>query len=236
MIVAIRVLACVLALGLSAGVVGNAYALERAEPQLYVLQLIDQGGVSLPLVAPVPNKALSDAGLSTRPTKAFEALRARSSKAYGATSLRLDSATKATLIIDRVADADQVIAEVFWTLAAQGFNELTAEQSAENAARQQELQRQLSLRGQPLNEITGLMSGSQIQLPQFQNFSGQQVQAAPIFAAAQAQAQNNQQNYGVAQSGRNAMISGLYGLAGTGAKAAMGMPGGQTPYPIPGWT
>ena len=107
---------------------------------------------------------------------------------------------------------------------AQGFNELTAEQSAENAARQQELLRQLSLRGQPLNEITGLMSGSQIQLPQFQSFSGQQVQAAPLFAAAQAQAQNDMQNYGVAQSGKNAMISGLYGALGMGASAAMGTP------------
>ena len=110
---------------------------------------------------------------------------------------------------------------------AQGFNELTSEQGAENSARSAELQRQLAMRGQPLNEITGLMSGSQIQLPQFQNFQGQQVQAAPIFQAAQAQGQNDMNQYGVAQSGKNAMISGLYGVAGMGARGFMGTPMGQ---------
>ncbi len=104
----------------------SALALERPEPQLYVLTLVDQGGVSLAMVVPTPNKSLSEAGISTRPTRAFEALRARSPKAYGVTSLRIDSATKATLVIDKVADADQVLAEVFWTLAAQGFSELSA--------------------------------------------------------------------------------------------------------------
>lgn len=105
----------------------------------------------------------------------------------------------------------------------QGFNELTAEQSAENAARASDWQRQLATRQQPLNEITGLMSGSQIQLPQFQNFQGQQVQTSPIFQAAQAQNQSDMNQFGIAQSGKNAMISGLYGLAGAGVKGATGM-------------
>jgi hypothetical protein len=90
-----------------------------------------------------------------------------------------------------------------------------------NAAQQAELQRQLALRQQPLNEITGLMSGSQIQLPQFQQYTGQNVAPAPTFAATQAQGQNAMQQYGIQQSGSNANTAGLYGLGG----AALGAGG-----------
>ena len=84
-----------------------------------------------------------------------------------------------------------------------------------NAAQQAELQRQLALRQQPLNEITGLMSGSQIQLPQFQQYTGQNVAPAPTFAATQAQAQNAMNQYGIQQAGANAQTAGLYGLGGS---------------------
>ena len=97
-----------------------------------------------------------------------------------------------------------------------------------NAAQQAELQRQLALRQQPLNEITGLMSGSQIQLPQFQQYTGQNVAPAPTFAATQAQGQNAMQQYGIAQSGANANTSGLYGLGGA-ALGAGGLYAGLRP-------
>jgi hypothetical protein len=84
-----------------------------------------------------------------------------------------------------------------------------------NAAQQAELQRQLALRQQPLNEITGLMSGSQIQLPQFQQYTGQNVAPAPTFAATQAQGQNAMTQYGIQQSAANAETAGLYGLGGS---------------------
>jgi hypothetical protein len=129
---------------------------------------------------------------------------------------------------------------------AQGFGELqqqanlanTAQaqvqnqglQSAQfgNAAQQAELQRQLALRQQPLNEITGLMSGSQIQLPQFQQYTGQNVAPAPTFAATQAQGQNAMTQYGTQQSGANANTAGLYGLGGA-ALGAGGLYAGLRP-------
>jgi HEAT repeat protein len=101
-------------------------AAEKAEAMLYVLEPVDHNGVTVPMIVPVGNKALADSGPSMRPTKAFEALRARAPKAYGATSLRLESGTKATLVLDKVADADQVVAEVYWNLVAMGFTELMA--------------------------------------------------------------------------------------------------------------
>jgi HEAT repeat protein len=101
-----------------------ARAVERAEALIYVLQVVDVGGVVVPAIVPEARPGLSDSGPGSRPQKAFEALRARSPKAYGATSLRINSATSATIVLDKVADADQVLAEVYWTLASMGFTEV----------------------------------------------------------------------------------------------------------------
>ena len=83
-----------------------------------------------------------------------------------------------------------------------------------NSASAQELQKQLALRNQPLNEITGLMSGSQLQMPQFQGYNPTSIAPAPVFAGAQAQGNANMQNYGIQQSGANATTSGLFSIAG----------------------
>jgi len=86
-----------------------------------------------------------------------------------------------------------------------------------NTAQQQSLAQQLQMRQQPLNEITGLMSGSQIQMPQFQGYAGSNIAPAPIFGAAQAQQQNAMDQYGIASSNVNAQNAGMYGLLGAGA-------------------
>jgi hypothetical protein len=105
--------------------------------------------------------------------------------------------------------------------AAQQLRYQQALQNAQfgNTAQSQSLQQQLALRNQPLNEITGLMSGSQINMPQFQGYQGQTIAPAPIFAGAQAAGQNALQQYGIQQSGANAETSGLFGLAAAGAMA-----------------
>jgi hypothetical protein len=83
-----------------------------------------------------------------------------------------------------------------------------------NSAATQDLQTQLALRNQPLNEITGLMSGSQLQMPQFQGYNPTSIAPAPVFAGAQAQGAADMQKYGIQQSGANATTSGLFNLAG----------------------
>lgn len=104
---------------------------------------------------------------------------------------------------------------------AQGFNEQQAAMAAQNAAQQQELQRQAYLRQQPLNEITGLMSGSQIMMPQFQGYQGPQIAPPPIFAGAQAAGQAAMNQYGIQSANANAQNAGLYNLLGSGAMLAM---------------
>lgn len=108
---------------------------------------------------------------------------------------------------------------------AQGFNEATGQMGTQNAAQQAEMQRQAYLRQQPLNEITGLMSGSQIQMPQFQGYQGSSIAPPPIMAGAQAQGQANMNQYGIQSANVNAQNAGLYGLLGAGATLGL-MPGG----------
>ena len=103
---------------------------------------------------------------------------------------------------------------------AAGLSEEQVKLATQNAAQQQELQRQAYLRQQPLNEITGLMSGSQIQMPQFQGYQGPTVAPPPIFAGTQAQGAANMQNYGIESANVNAQNAGLYNLLGQGGMAA----------------
>jgi hypothetical protein len=102
----------------------------------------------------------------------------------------------------------------------QAFNQALSAAQFGNTAQQQALQQQLLLRAQPLNEIIGLMGGSQIQMPQFGGYQPTQVTPAPIFGAAQAAGQNAMQQYGIQQAGINAQMQGLGMLAGSALRYA----------------
>jgi len=102
---------------------------------------------------------------------------------------------------------------------AQGYNQELQSGQFTNTAIQQLLAKASGLRAQPLNEISGLMSGSQIQMPQFQGYQGSNIAPAPIFAGAQAAGQGAIDRYGIASSNVNAQNAGLYNLAGTAGMA-----------------
>ena len=104
----------------------------------------------------------------------------------------------------------------------QGFGQALEAGKFGNTAQQQALAEAIQLRQLPLNEITALMSGSQIQNPQFGAYSGATVQAAPVFAGAQAQGQYDMTKYAQDVSQANAATAGLYSLGG----AALGAPKG----------
>jgi hypothetical protein len=101
------------------------------------------------------------------------------------------------------------------TQFAQGLNKA----QFQNTAQQQQLAQDLALRAQPINEIIGLMGGSQIQLPQFAGYQGTSVAPAPTFAGTQAQGQADLSRYGIQQAGANAGIQGVTSLASTAAMA-----------------
>jgi len=102
---------------------------------------------------------------------------------------------------------------------AQGYNQALQGAQFGNTAQQQALAQAIQQRQMPLNEITALMSGSQIQNPQFGAYQGSNVAAAPIFGATQAAGQAAQNNYNQQVATQNANTAGLYSLAGAGAKA-----------------
>jgi hypothetical protein len=104
----------------------------------------------------------------------------------------------------------------------QRYNQALQAAQFGNTALQQSLQQQLALRNQPLNEIAALMSGVQVNMPQFQGYQGANVAAAPIFAGTQAAGDFAQRNYANQVAAYNAKM-GLYGnIAGAAGTAAGG--------------
>jgi hypothetical protein len=94
-----------------------------------------------------------------------------------------------------------------------GFN---ASQSALN----QYLQQQYAQRNQPINEITALLSGSQVQQPNFLNAPSSQIPTTDI-AGLQNQNFNNQMAiYGQQNAQYNALMGGVLGLGAGALKAS----------------
>ena len=95
---------------------------------------------------------------------------------------------------------------------AQQFNQ--AQQAAQfgNTAQQQALAQAIQNRQMPLNEISALMSGSQIQNPQFAAYQGQTITPPNIAGAAAQQGAFNQNVYNQQVAGQNAQTAGLFQL------------------------
>ena len=92
--------------------------------------------------------------------------------------------------------------------------------------RQQGIQERTSLRTQPLNEISALMSGSQVNNPQFSNYAQVGLQPADYQGAANMQYQGQLAAYNAQNQQRNAMMGGLFGLAGAVAGGPIGASAG----------
>jgi hypothetical protein len=105
----------------------------------------------------------------------------------------------------------------------QKYNQMAGAAGFQNQAVQQQLAQQMALRNQPLNEISALLSGSQVQMPQFQGYTGSTVAPTPYLQAMQAQDAAAVQRYGIAANQAASNMSGLYGLAGQLGSAAIFM-------------
>jgi len=75
----------------------------------------------------------------------------------------------------------------------------------------------LTSRNQPLNEITALLSGSQVSQPKFNNTPQTQVAGVDYGGMVQNTYQGQMQAAAMDQSSKNALMGGLFGLAGTAA-------------------
>lgn len=103
--------------------------------------------------------------------------------------------------------------------SAQGqqFNQALQAGQFGNQASAQNLQQQLAMYNQPLNQISALMSGSQIQMPQFQQYTGQNVTPAPIANATSQMGQYQQNLYGQQVAAQNANTQALGSALGSAA-------------------
>ena len=104
---------------------------------------------------------------------------------------------------------------------AQGFNQALQGGQFGNTAQQQALAQAIQQRQLPLNEITALMSGSQIQNPSFGAYQGANVQAAPIANATAQTGQYNQNIYNQQVGSANAQNAGLFSFGGQAVRAGL---------------
>lgn len=110
-------------------------------------------------------------------------------------------------------------AQFYNSAIAQQQQQAQAAFNAANAARQQYLSEQYGQRSQPLNEITALMSGSQVSQPNFFDAAKTQIPTTDI--AGIINKNTDQQLAASAQTlaQQNAIIGGLFGFAGNAVKA-----------------
>ena len=94
----------------------------------------------------------------------------------------------------------------------QQFAQNTQKAAFENQARQQALAEAIQQRQMPLNEISALMSGSQIQNPVFQAYTGANVAAAPIAQTMQNAYTGAQNAYNQQVASDNSTMGGLFDL------------------------
>jgi hypothetical protein len=105
---------------------------------------------------------------------------------------------------------------------AQNYGQTLGAAEFGNTAANQALSQQLGLYNQPLNQITALMSGSQIQAPQFQQYSGGgQIGAAPVGQAATNQGNYDTAAYNAQMQALNGLYQGIGSIGGAAAGAAI---------------
>jgi hypothetical protein len=101
------------------------------------------------------------------------------------------------------------------------FNNAANQQDVQNAfanaglanqSRQQGLNEMAQLRQMPLNELMAMLSGTQVNSPQFQQLGNPNIQPAPIFQGAQAQGAADQATYQNKAGMWNNMLGGAAGL------------------------
>lgn len=95
-------------------------------------------------------------------------------------------------------------------------NDARANREYDMALRNQRLQELLTERNQPINEITALMGGGQVSMPQFAPYNAGQVDTVPVGSYVYNSANINQQNANAAAQNRAQMFNSLGQLGALG--------------------
>jgi hypothetical protein len=103
----------------------------------------------------------------------------------------------------------------------QFFNQNMADNQNYNNNVSADSQRKFELNNQPLQQYNALMSGSQVNVPQFQQRNVAQTEAAPIGQYINQDFQNQMSQYNASVASRNGLISAVGNLAGAAPAAIM---------------
>jgi hypothetical protein len=106
----------------------------------------------------------------------------------------------------------------------QRYNEDAGNAALQNAGRQQQIQEATTLRNLPLNDIAALMSGSQVNNPQFNPVAQVGVAAPDYMGAVYKNYDAANQQYQAAQANKTSFMGTVAGLAGTLGSAAIKNP------------
>lgn len=106
-------------------------------------------------------------------------------------------------------------------ITARGLQEQQGMYGMASSAAQQEMQRRLQERNQPINEITALMSGSQVSMPNAPGYNPGSVAGTDVSGNVYNSAALQQKQWEAQEKQRQAQMAGMYGLAGTAAQGAM---------------
>jgi hypothetical protein len=109
--------------------------------------------------------------------------------------------------------------DMYLAADTQAGNEMARMYGLEAAQRNSDINEIMQQRNQPLNELSAMMSGAQIQGPQFVNTPGAQVAPADIMGATYGSANIANQNRQAGMQNKTAQQQGLYSLLGTTAMA-----------------
>lgn len=82
-------------------------------------------------------------------------------------------------------------------------------------ARGRAIQEMLTLRNQPINEISSLMNGGQVTMPQFSAYQGGNIAGTDVAGITQQGYQNQLKAYEQQMNAQNAMMGGIGGMVGT---------------------
>ncbi len=95
-----------------------------------------------------------------------------------------------------------------------GYGNQVAQAGMQNAARSQYLNETYAARNQPINEITALLSGGQVTSPNFVNSNGATIPTTDVAGLIGDNYNQRYQNYQQEVANSNAMMGGVFGLAG----------------------
>lgn len=98
----------------------------------------------------------------------------------------------------------------------QGFQNALTLAGARDTARERAIQEMLLPRNQAINEVSTLMNGGAMNMPQFSQFNAPQMANTDVMGAVYNSAAIQQQQYAQQMQQRNAMMGGLFGLGSAG--------------------